>query len=1456
MLSLRPFVVAALGLAIAAPALAQGDDLDRHLHAHGVGLYTVTYANGAAVCEPGEPQNDFGARRAGAAPALTVVPSLNPPEALGGLRIVLRATDQLLERPDVLLSFRRAAARWERAITTPITVVYDIDYGEERFNTGRFAPSTIASASSATAIARQPGGSPATVAQLVARLRERAADDAQLRALYDAIPVPTPSTATSSSGDAETLGTPIAGQPTLQALGYLPAQLDPDPNVTPFGSVPSLGFNAAFDFDFDPSDGTDPDLIDFEAIVIHEMGHSLGFTSVIGQGGPPDNFFTVWDLFRVRPDDVEAGESLTDGAGWETAPRVVTPGPPATELDQVVGGTTFLKATQVFFDGLATYETSTATGRREGGDGQQASHWRDDADRPPSPRDSGDRYIGIMDPNFGPGVRQIYKEPDLRVLEVIGYGIDYAPSLTDGLALSLDGDAVDLGAFPVEEIALGDVAAGARREIAVRLANTSSSVELAFDAEIVFDGLYPRGVSPPTAALGASEGTIGPGEEQTLTLQIGGDAPAFAVGRVRIRTNADGRLVVELPFTFSVGGGEEPTLVLTEGDGTNDGSLGDLGNLDGDERRTASITIANPANLPLGYEILTGLQTTRFPFETGGETDGRTAGTNSSGASSSESGRAGDSALTAILGARRAGQAAVLFSADFATQADFARFDSGGAFNGRWQRATGDRAAEGGHSTPGAAYFGTITGDTYQYQNNASGDLVTPPIDVSGLDPADLVTVSFNYSLDAEEADLDQGIVYDFASVLYSIDGGETYRSLASNDIGGLIQNTEAWTSVMISASAISGLQDPVQFAFRFTSDGGVTGTGWFVDDIEIATVPGGNGLFVTPRVGAIDASDGDELVTLTVNAGPLERGFYDAVVQVVTDQRADDPGPIRFSFTVDDPVVPTLDADTDVIAATAPRAGVGEAEVTVTNAGDGLLTFTRILEPALSRVPGPASVASSAALPPRASTLVDDAPVARSSSGACVDPPGELASRTPIRDLDPQECSAEILNRVQDDKEGRFRTKPRVRARSARRDDGDVLGSIALPGAENALALTQLPDGRVLASEVGTQTDVPRTFLAAADLSEITAIPGATPEGDQILAVAYNPVTESLWYTSFQRGLLYEVELRDADELVRTDRVLDLGFQISSLDYSEALGAFLMIPYNSDLLFAYDVEGRLLPGYPVSFERAAFYQGLSITGGVVEIGFQDESSGGGDRSTYLQYDQFGRPLDRAPISVLSANLAGATRVNAHVRSRIEPNERFYYLTRPGSDGSLRIVAVDPPDLPEETQTVVQAEDPLYGVDLERDASLTLGLRLTVNAEVDSVVEDELVFLTNSRTDPIIRLPVRVTVRPGTTPQPALPQALAVLSVFPNPTASDAFSVSLDLPEESDVRVALFDALGRRVSAEQTVQLPAGFATTSRGRPDPRRTVTVDTRGLASGVYLVRVRAGDTESLQRVTLIR
>src|SRR5262249_37150977 len=51
----------------------------------------------------------------------------------GGLKIVLRGTPQLDSYPQAKAAFLRAAKQWEILISSPITVVIDVDYGPTRF---------------------------------------------------------------------------------------------------------------------------------------------------------------------------------------------------------------------------------------------------------------------------------------------------------------------------------------------------------------------------------------------------------------------------------------------------------------------------------------------------------------------------------------------------------------------------------------------------------------------------------------------------------------------------------------------------------------------------------------------------------------------------------------------------------------------------------------------------------------------------------------------------------------------------------------------------------------------------------------------------------------------------------------------------------------------------------------------------------------------------------------------------------------------------------------------------------------------------------------------------------------------------------------------------------------------------------------------------------------------------
>lgn len=78
----------------------------------------------------------------------------------------------------------------------------------------------------------------------------------------------------------------------------------------------------------------------------------------------------------------------------------------------------------------------------------------------------------------------------------------------------------------------------------------------------------------------------------------------------------------------------------------------------------------------------------------------------------------------------------------------------------------------------------------------------------------------------------------------------------------------------------------------------------------------------------------------------------------------------------------------------------------------------------------------------------------------------------------------------------------------------------------------------------------------------------------------------------------------------------------------------------------------------------------------------------------------------------------------------------------------------------------------------------------------------------------------------------------------PNPFGRTAF-LSLTLPEASDLRVEVFDALGRRVALLQDGPVAAG--------PHP---FTFDARGLPSGLYVVRAVTGQGMATRRLTLLR
>ena len=152
----------------------------------------------------------------------------------------------------------------------------------------------------------------------------------------------------------------------------------------------SISFSSRYAFDFNRSDGIAPGYFDFVGAAAHEMGHALGFISGVDDidyymGAYPGGTFSsnLMDLFRYSQVSLAAGTGYTD----YTADN-------RDKYFSVDGGVTLI----AYFANGINY-----------GDGQQASHWRDNLG------------IGIMDPTAAPGEQLAISSTDLRMMDVLGY---------------------------------------------------------------------------------------------------------------------------------------------------------------------------------------------------------------------------------------------------------------------------------------------------------------------------------------------------------------------------------------------------------------------------------------------------------------------------------------------------------------------------------------------------------------------------------------------------------------------------------------------------------------------------------------------------------------------------------------------------------------------------------------------------------------------------------------------------------------------------------------------------------------------------------------------------------------------------------------------------------------------------------------------------------------------------
>jgi uncharacterized protein (TIGR03437 family) len=391
----------------AAPQLA--NDQGQISAAPYAGGFVISNDQGKITCRAATPEEARSLLRPEQDQQLRVISpvDLDLSQQQTGLKIILRGTAQLDNFPTAKNAFIKAAQTWEALVRTPITVVIDVDFGPTFFGEP-YDRDTIGSTRG------QLIGSntiyPAVRSELLAR-----ASNAQETTLYNSAPngvIPT---------DIGSTAAMFAPSPLFRALGFISATADPDAERQQLGPPPAIGFNSAMDFDFDPADGIGSDKVDFDATAAHEIGHVLGFTSNVGVKELLPNeaiSASIWDLFRFRP-------GATTGS-FNTAQRILSSG-----------------GDQVFFEGNPELALSTGRPNGLGGDGNQASHWKDD-------RLTG-RYIGTMDPSIPPGRRDPMTEADLRAIDVMGFQLrtsvtvatqelkiddgtsEGGPQLTDGL---------------------------------------------------------------------------------------------------------------------------------------------------------------------------------------------------------------------------------------------------------------------------------------------------------------------------------------------------------------------------------------------------------------------------------------------------------------------------------------------------------------------------------------------------------------------------------------------------------------------------------------------------------------------------------------------------------------------------------------------------------------------------------------------------------------------------------------------------------------------------------------------------------------------------------------------------------------------------------------------------------------------------------------------------------------
>ena len=312
----------------------------------------------------------------------TMRAGLGAPDTRGSLDISLNYSTEVSANPLLVAAIEEGARFWETHLTDDISLAFDvfIDFDEG-------IPGAVASAGAEGAFFDFD-----TV--IAAMQLDAAPDEADL---LNRLPSSTEIVVQGPPDDfnADTSGISI-GYPNAKALGFGDA-LTPIPSQVVSGATRdgSININAMV-----ARSSTINDLV---PTMIHEIGHTLGFSSGVPEDGDFGEAFTLstWDLFRMAP-----GGGASD---FTNNPRVVDP-----DLEQVIYDGGLFDPTGIGIAGLTRGDIPVSRGTAPHPDDGQPSHWRS-----ASAVGMNGINLGIMGPSGG----QV-TDNDFRSLGLMGWDIN------------------------------------------------------------------------------------------------------------------------------------------------------------------------------------------------------------------------------------------------------------------------------------------------------------------------------------------------------------------------------------------------------------------------------------------------------------------------------------------------------------------------------------------------------------------------------------------------------------------------------------------------------------------------------------------------------------------------------------------------------------------------------------------------------------------------------------------------------------------------------------------------------------------------------------------------------------------------------------------------------------------------------------------------------------------------